>query len=155
MYPEIYSQDDGRLRVYADPGADQEIGIYASFTEEAEPNYQKAVWFEADQLPEFIGAITAAVGLNVAPAAGVVVNNSTSLASGTLNEKLLALAIEADLSVAFTYAKGEGQFLEERTLEPHEVREVKGNKLVLGYDVDRDDVRAYRLDRIKGRVALR
>lgn len=109
-------------------------------------------WLEKGPALEVANAILAALG---ASAVTTNVVNTTTNGSGTLNEQLLAIAIANDLSVAFTYAKGDGQFLEERTLEPHDVNEVKGNKLVIGYDVDRDDVRAYRLDRIKGRVAIR
>jgi hypothetical protein len=54
-------------------------------------------------------------------------------------------------TVEFRYAKGDGANIETRRLVPHEVQEVKGNLLVIGDDPDRDgDVRAYRLDRVKG-----
>lgn len=153
-YQEIYTQDDGAFVVYYDPQevAGLPIGIFASFDPEAEAaSADVAVWFEPEQAARLVGALFAALNLGTA-----VTNVANVTQEGrTLNEQLLALAIANDLSVTFTYAKGEGQILETRTLEPEAVNEVKGNKIVIGYDVDRDDVRAYRLDRIKGRVSIR
>lgn len=75
-------------------------------------------------------------------------------ADGSLGETLLAAAIKFGCTTYFGYAKGNGNTIEQRKLTPYEIREVPGGKIVFGYDPDREDVRAYRLDRIKGGIAL-
>jgi predicted DNA-binding transcriptional regulator YafY len=56
--------------------------------------------------------------------------------------------------VTFRYAKGDGKNIEQRSLVPADVKAVNGHATFTGYDPDRDDVRAYRTDRIKGQVAV-
>lgn len=64
-------------------------------------------------------------------------------------EKLMSQAALVGEVVAFTYRKSEDDEPEERTLRPSEVYESRAHdKLVIGYDEDRDDVRVFRLDRI-------
>lgn len=99
-------------------------------------------WLERDEALKAAGAILAALDAEqVQP-------------TGDLNESLLAVAIAHDRPVNFRYAKGDESFIENRSLRPGEVREVKGKKLVIGFDISRNDVRAYRLDRIKGQVEV-
>lgn len=72
----------------------------------------------------------------------------------SFNEGLLRLAAAHERQVTFRYAKGDGKTIETRTLVPQEVREVKGNLIFLGHDPDRNDIRAYRVDRMKGEVQV-
>lgn len=110
------------------------------------------IWIAEGEIPEFIGTIAAAFDVLVNP---TVVNNTfTNSLTGSLNEQLLQVAINHDAEVEFAYAKGSGQVIEHRRVNPSELREVKGHKIVVGFDPDRDDVRAYRLDRIKGTVSI-
>lgn len=71
------------------------------------------------------------------------------------NEALLRLAVVHGLTAEFSYSKGDGGVVERRRLQPHDVREIKGNLLFTGHDPDRDDVRAYRVDRVLGTVEVR
>jgi predicted DNA-binding transcriptional regulator YafY len=72
------------------------------------------------------------------------------------NRTAFAAAETLGLKVAFRYAKGDGGNIESRELaEVYDVRETKGVAIVTGFDSDRDDVRAYRLDRVKGYVSVR
>lgn len=72
----------------------------------------------------------------------------------TFNEGLLRLAAVHNKTVTFSYAKGDGAFIETRRLIPAQVLD-KGDHLTFsGYDPDRDDVRAYRIDRMRGEVRV-
>lgn len=70
----------------------------------------------------------------------------------SFNEGMLRLAVIHKRQVTFRYAKDKGNFIEQRNLNPTEVTEDGAS--VLGLDPDREDVRRYRLDRIKGEVAF-
>lgn len=70
------------------------------------------------------------------------------------NEGALRLALLHGKSVTFSYAKGDGSFIETRRFEPQEVKTSGDNVVVVGYDPDRNDYRAFRLDRIKGDVRV-
>lgn len=72
----------------------------------------------------------------------------------SFNEGVLRVAAVHDKQVTFRYAKGGGTVIETRVLKPAEVKTVKDHKVVVGFDPDRDEVRSYRLDRIKGDVAV-
>lgn len=72
----------------------------------------------------------------------------------TYNEAVLRLALVHSRTVRFGYAKGDGSFIETRRFEPDAVREVDGHLTFTGWDPDRREVRAYRLDRIQGEVSL-
>lgn len=76
----------------------------------------------------------------------------------SFNEGLLRLAAVHHKPVTFRYAKGKGDVIEQRSLIPSDVRNVTEGGAVhatfTGYDPDREDVRAYRTDRIKGQVAV-
>lgn len=77
----------------------------------------------------------------------------------TYNEGILRLAAIHNKQVEFRYAKGDGGVIELRALKPNAVDIVSAGKAdehvtVTGYDPDRDSVRHYRLDRIKGDVRV-
>ena len=80
----------------------------------------------------------------------------TALASDvSFNEGLLRLAAVHGKFVQFRYAKSETAPIETREFVPSAVYVTRdGNTVVAGEDNDRDAVRAYRLDRIKGEVKL-
>ncbi len=110
------------------------------------------IWLDENEIAPAIAAIAAAQGVSVA---GVTVNNTFSNGlSGSLNEQLIQVAINHDIEVEFAYAKGSGEVIEHRRLVPTKLDDAKGHKIVTGFDPDRDDVRAYRLDRIKGTVSI-
>lgn len=73
----------------------------------------------------------------------------------SFNEALLRLAAIHERTVEFRYAKGKGENIETRQLVPQDVREVGDHLTFTGYDPDRDDVRAYRVDRMKGEVTVK
>jgi hypothetical protein len=67
------------------------------------------------------------------------------------NTILINAAIENDLTISFAYDRGKG--LERRILQPEStIQSVKGDTLVVGLDTDRNDYRAYRVDRIQGNI---
>lgn len=74
------------------------------------------------------------------------------VSGGNWNEALIALAIQFDRTLTFRYIKGNGD-IADRRVQPEAVHESRnGARTVVGYDPDRADVRAFRLDRIKGDV---
>lgn len=105
------------------------------------------IWIDEDNIAELVGTIAAAFDVTVNPPANADV-------SGTLNEQLLQVAINNDVEVEFAYAKGSGAVIEQRRLNPVTLSVAKGHQIVTGFDPDRDDIRAYRLDRIKGTVSV-
>lgn len=72
----------------------------------------------------------------------------------SFNEGLLRLAAVHGKTVTFRYAKGDGSTIEQRTLQPSEVKTVDGKVLFIGFDPDRDEPRSYRVDRMKGEVSV-
>lgn len=74
------------------------------------------------------------------------------------NEALLRLAAVHGKTVVFRYAKGDGHHIELRRLIPNQILKVQKDGIehltFVGHDPDRDDVRAYRYDRIKGEVSV-
>lgn len=75
--------------------------------------------------------------------------------SVSFNEGLLRLAAVNEKTVEFSYAKGDGSVIERRRLRPEKVEESKdGSVRFVGYDPDRDEPRAYRVDRIKGQIRI-
>lgn len=75
-----------------------------------------------------------------------------------LNHDLIEVAINHQRGIVFAYAKGNRQaVIERRRLLPEGISRTRTGELVVtGVDPDRDgDPRAYRLDRIKGRVGVR
>ena len=73
------------------------------------------------------------------------------------NQDAIAAAIEYQRTARFSYEKqsGPGGIIERRTLAPTEIcYTLDGAPFVVGYDTDREDVRAFRLDRIVGYVEV-
>jgi hypothetical protein len=105
-------------------------------------------WIDDDNVAEFVATIAAAFDLRVAG------TSASGVAGESLNEQLLQVAIDNDVQVRFNYAKGDGAIIEARALTPVKLDEAKGHKIVTGFDPDREDIRAYRLDRIKGTVSV-
>lgn len=73
----------------------------------------------------------------------------------SFNEGVLRLAAVNSKTVEFSYAKGDGSVIERRRLQPEKVEEAKdGSVRFVGFDPDRDEPRAYRVDRIKGEIRI-
>lgn len=72
----------------------------------------------------------------------------------SFNEGLMRLAAVHKVQVSFRYAKGDGAMIETRTVVPSDVKTVGDHVTFTGYDPDREQMRAYRLDRIKGVVGV-
>lgn len=72
----------------------------------------------------------------------------------SLNEGLLRLAAVHGRTVEFRYAKGDGKVIETRTMVPASVATAGEHITFTGIDPDREDYRAYRVDRIKGVVTV-
>jgi proteasome accessory factor B len=68
------------------------------------------------------------------------------------NEALATFAKDNDAVLTFGYAKGKSKPVEQRRVEPETIYHNKGRTIIVGNDPDRDDVRAFRLDRICGRA---
>ena len=111
-----------------------------------------ASWLEPDEALELANSIILALGAKAQVTNNVTVNVAPN--GDSTNEQLLNVAINNDLGVEFRYAKGDGAVIETRVLQPEYINEGKAGKVVVGFDTDRDDVRAYRLDRIKGYVEV-
>ena len=72
----------------------------------------------------------------------------------SFNEGLMRLAAVHNKTVTFRYAKGDGSVIETRTLVPADIKTVGDHVTFTGFDPDREMVRAYRVDRIKGTVSV-
>lgn len=105
-------------------------------------------WIDDDNLVDFVSTVAAAFDIHI------VGTSASGVAGDSLNEQLLQVAIDNDVEVRFAYAKGNGAVIEQRSLSPEKLDTVKGHRIVTGFDPDRDDIRAYRLDRIKGTVSI-
>ncbi len=80
---------------------------------------------------------------------------ATRASEVSFDEGVLRLAAVHGRTVTFRYAKGGGSMIETRTLTPESVfTNKRGDLLVGGQDPDRDEYRAYRVDRIKGSVSV-
>lgn len=142
-YPTIF--DDGQgVRVLHDPDRNTIYPIALCGSDDGPEG-----WILRDEAVDAANAILAALGEN-SPADDEIVRASTI----SFNEGVLRVASVHDKQVTFRYAKGGGSVIETRVLKPAEVKTVKDHKVVVGFDPDRDEVRSYRLDRIKGDVAV-
>lgn len=127
-YPVIYT-DNVHTEVVSDVGNALPIGIRDT---RIERDPEDILWYFEDEARALAAAILACL-------------DSPSV------EKTLAQAAEDSELVRFIYCKSEKSEPEVRTLRPSEVYESQTHdKLVIGYDEDRDDVRVFRLDRIRG-----
>jgi predicted DNA-binding transcriptional regulator YafY len=71
----------------------------------------------------------------------------------SFNEGVLRLAVVHHKRVEFRYAKGEGDVIETRQLQPESIKVAQGGAMsFVGWDPDRNALRTYRVDRIKGEV---
>jgi len=62
--------------------------------------------------------------------------------------------IEAQVALHFFYRKGAGEPVELRALSPYELRtSAAGHLLVLGFDHDRQEVRHFRIERVRGTLS--
>jgi predicted DNA-binding transcriptional regulator YafY len=80
--------------------------------------------------------------------------NSVAASAVSFNEGIMRLAAVHNKTVTFRYAKGKGAVIEQRVLEPKQVTDHGDHVTFTGYDPDRDNVRHYRIDRIKGEVRI-
>jgi hypothetical protein len=134
---EIYA-DEGLRVNYDDSDPETPIGIDTG----------GRVWLGRDEAIGLAKAILSSLGETPEP-----VEDDT--AEGDFNEAALKTAAAYGRRAKFTYAKGDGNVLETRRLVPHNVYQSNaGHLVVAGYDHDRDEPRAYRLDRIKGHVVI-
>lgn len=91
------------------------------------------------------------------PRPTTVINNvaGTRASEIPFNEAALRLAAVHGRTVEFSYAKGSGGMIERRRLRPEVIETSKDGTLrFVGFDPDRQDYRAYRVDRIKGTVQI-
>lgn len=77
----------------------------------------------------------------------------------SFNEGLLRLAALHGKTVEFRYAKGDGNVIELRALQPKTVAVINAglndeHVTFTGFDPDREQTRHYRLDRMKGEVRV-
>lgn len=136
MHDEIYT--DGYLTIEHDT-LDPETPINIVLQGDS-------TWIDHHEAVDAVHAITKALNLE-ADAQSVTFE-------GSFNEAVLRLAAAHGRTVTFRYEKGKGQPIEVRRLVPQHVQEVGDHMTFTGYDPDRDDVRAYRVDRMKGEVSV-
>jgi predicted DNA-binding transcriptional regulator YafY len=73
----------------------------------------------------------------------------------SFNEGLLRLAMIHGREVEFRYEKNPGASIQERRLWPSSITETKDEHTVfVGDDPDRNGVRSYRVDRVRGDVRV-
>ncbi len=86
----------------------------------------------------------------------LAVETHGSSARESFNLTALQAAKELGLSVTFRYSKSDTSPIETRSLAEVEsfVETSKEHTVVFGYDEDREDVRSFRVDRIKGFVTV-
>lgn len=73
----------------------------------------------------------------------------------SFNEAILRVAAVHARKVRFRYSKSPTAPIEDREFVPEGVYETRdGNVVIVGQDDDREGIRSYRLDRIKGEVTL-
>jgi hypothetical protein len=107
-------------------------------------NESARVWLSYEAVQSMIPKLPKAVNGDPVVAASDV----------SFNEGLLRLAAVHGKTVHFRYAKGDGAVIELRSLVPEKVNEVGGHVTFTGFDPDRGEPRAYRVDRMKGEVTV-
>jgi len=71
------------------------------------------------------------------------------------NKDLALFAGDHAVELSFEYRKGKNAEVRPRRVQPEAVYATpKGNLVVIGHDPDKDDVRAFRLDRFVGRASV-
>lgn len=139
-----YSPNEFLIFVYSD----QDNGESTTQINLNENMTRQVVTYLTTQLSEF--------GVGSVDLDELLSEDRTTNVRDTWNRIAFESAAALEAGVTFRYAKGDRQqTIESRTLsQVYDVREVKGHIVVTGFDPDRDDVRAYRLDRIKGTVSV-
>lgn len=148
----IYSgQDD--VKVIFDPkDTDLPIAVDDGINE-------RAAWLTRE---EALGAAAAIFAQFGAVSPQTVINNTTPATvhaehgdeRESWNHVALQAAIDHGRVAEFRYAKGDGGIIETRRVEPEAITQSRRGALVTGWDPDRRDVRAFRLDRIQGYVSV-
>ena len=118
-------------------------------------------WLSKDEALAAAASIFAQYGAAVPQAVNNVVTTPAAVFEEhgdereSWNHTALSAAAKHGRVVEFGYAKGGGQIIEQRRLEPDQVIQNRtGGWLVVGQDPDRGEVRAFRLDRITGFVSV-
>jgi predicted DNA-binding transcriptional regulator YafY len=72
----------------------------------------------------------------------------------TFNEALLRVAVVHEREVEFRYEKGTDKPIESRRFKPEAIKQTKDGMSFVGWDSDREALRTFRVDRIKGDVRI-
>lgn len=75
----------------------------------------------------------------------------------TFNEAAIMVAIQYEKTITFSYPHSRGSLglgSEKRRLIPQVLNKIGDNYVVTGHDIDRDALRAFRVDRIVGEVGV-
>jgi hypothetical protein len=112
---------------------------------------QAAVVLDAQQVDEVVGALLATTNRKAVSAESLVQASEVSF-----NEAMLRLASIHKRPVRFRYAKGDGEFIESRVLNPEALVGTGDDLAVIGHDPDdrAGNTRSFWLDRIKGEVVF-
>jgi predicted DNA-binding transcriptional regulator YafY len=70
------------------------------------------------------------------------------------NEAILRIATIHDREVEFRYEKGVDKPIEARRFTPEAIKQTKNGMSFVGFDSDREALRTFRVDRIKGDVRI-
>lgn len=158
----IYANDDEFQVIYDAGDTDLPIGV-------ADGHADAVYWLGKDEALAVAAAIFSQFGAAVPGVINVTVGQATegrtfdpsSLfeENGDERESWNAAALQAAIDhrreARFSYAKGEnGSVIETRRIEPEAITQTRRGSLVVGWDPDRRDTRAFRLDRIAGFVSV-
>lgn len=135
-----FSDDSGdTLEIVRDGDGDLWIDV-------TEDTTVASVVFPPDEAVKVADAIYEAAGST--PSTGVKASDIS------LNEGLLRLAATHNVPATFRYVKSPSAPVEHRSFIPAKVQSKGDHVTFTGYDEDRDAIRAFRSDRIKGKVSL-
>lgn len=149
----IYQTEDGLKLLHDGDDPILPLGV-------EHPNAEGAPWWlSKDEALAAAASIFAQYGAAVPQ---TVVNNVTPAAvfeehgdeRESWNHVALQAAIDHGRVAEFRYAKADGSIIETRRVEPEAITQSRRGTLVTGWDPDRRDVRAFRLDRIQGYVSV-
>lgn len=152
-------------RVVIEPSIRDKGGVSLSIYEGSE---RGEALFDADGARSLIGAVQAVTGVGAGSTAINVATTPEELdrtagetvhptAAAAWNDTALNVAIQHGRKVTLSYQKekGPGGVIERRVLAPEErLVNRQGQVLYVGNDIEREDVRAFRLDRIVGTVEV-
>lgn len=103
--------------------------------------------FDPDDAASLADAIYAAAGKS-AP------NDAVRASEVPLNEALIRVAAAHNAHIRFRYAKGPSAPVETREFAPVSVKVLPDHVTFVGFDSDRNAMRSFRSDRIKGQVEV-